>query len=766
MIKERNSNFKQLLALLFVQTFMVIPGFAQYYQYVDPFIGSEGEGNVFIGPSCPFGMVKPGPDISKGSNSGYVPDMAKPIYGFSQVHVSGTGGGPKYGNIAIMPFAGDFQAIKHESLRKYEKATLGYYSVQLQQWNIKAEITTSPRVSYYRFQYAPGAGKAIKIDGGEFLGETSVPDGREAQQFVGSEVEVVNDSTVRGYSKIRGGWNNGKAYTVYYTAVFSKPFNRFVTWKGDEQTEGNHIQVDEGKKTGIKLFFEQPGSDIIEVKMGISFISELKAAQNISKEIPGWGFEQTLEQTRNRWEDLLKRIEIDKTASVEKKTMFYTALYHTMLMPVDRTGENPLWENTTPYYDDFYAIWDTYRSSGPLITLISPARQADIVNAMLQIYKRDGYLPDARSGNSNGRTQGGSNGEVVIADAYVKGLKNINYYLGLESMLKDANIPPGGNEEQEGRGGLVDYNTLGYVSTNYVRSGNRTLEYAFNDYCIATVAKGLGRNGEYYRFLKKSDNWQNLWRDMEDNGARGFIMPKDAAGRWVDSFSRDVSNGRFTRIPYTPTAQDWPNCVCWWCGFFYEANSWEYSLSIPHDVAALVQKSGGPDAFKKRLDILFDKKFYNVGNEPSFLSPLLYHWIGKPHLSSDRVHQIVDEYFTARRDGIPGNDDSGAMSSWLAFHLMGFYPNAGQPYYLINTPFFEKTILHLENGKSFTLRTINLSPKNKYIKSATLNGKPLEQAWFEHKEMVEGGELVLTMDAMPSTVWGIKSLPPSKSDHN
>ena len=749
-----------------VMAFVWVRGQSQYYQYVDPFIGSEGKGNVFIGPSCPFGMVKPGPDMSKGSNSGYVADLSRGIYGFSQVHVSGTGGGPKYGNIAIMPFSGDFQSIKHESLRGEEKASLGYYGVQLKKWNIKAELTASPRVAYYRFQFAPGAGKAIKIDGGDFLGETPIPDGREAQQFVGSQVEVVNDSTVRGYSKIRGGWNNGRAYTVYYTAVFSKPFNRFITWQGEEQTEGAPIRVDEGQKTGVKLFFEKVSSDIVEVKIGISFISELKAAQNIAKEVPGWGFEKTLGETRDRWEDLLKRIEIDKTASVERKTMFYTALYHTMLMPVDRTGENPLWENNTPYYDDFYAIWDTYRSSSPLITLISPSRQVDIINAMLQIYRRDGYLPEARSGNSNGRVQGGSNGEVVIADAYVKGLKNINYQLSLEAMLKDANIPPGGNEEQEGRGGLVDYNSLGYVSTNYVRAGNRTLEYAYNDYCLATVARGLNRRGEYYRFIKQSDNWQNLWRDIEDNGARGFIMPKDAGGKWVDSIQCDVNNGRFTRIPYTPTAQDWPNCICWWCAFFYEANSWEYSLSIPHDVAELVKRSGGPDAFKKRLDILFDRKFYNVGNEPSFLSPLLYHWIGKPYLSSDRVHAIVDEYFTAKRDGIPGNDDSGAMSSWLAFHMMGFYPNAGQPYYLINTPYFEKTVIHQENAPDFTIRAVNLSAKNKYIKSAMLNGKPLEQAWFDHKEIKNGGELVLTMDAVLSTLWGVKIVPPSKSDNN
>lgn len=501
------------------------------------------------------------------------------------------------------------------------------------------------------------------------------------------------------------------------------------------------------------------------MKIGISFISSLKAKENIVSEIPHWDFEKTLAETQSGWENILKRVEIDQDASCDQKTMFYTALYHTMLMPVDRTGENPLWENNSPYYDDFYAIWDTYRSSSPLITLISPSREVDIVNAMLQIYKRDGYLPDARSGNCNGRTQGGSNAEVVIADAFTKGLKGINYNLALEAMLKDAMLPPGGNEEKEGRGGLTDYNRLGYVSNNFVRAGNRTLEYAYDDYCLATVAKGIKRHGEGQRFFNQSDNWQNLWRDIEDNGSRGFIMPKDAGGNWIDSIQCNESNGRINYIKYTPLAQDWPICLCWWCGFFYEASSWEYSLSIPHDVAMLIQKSGGKEAFLERLNTFFDRGFYNVGNEPSFLSPNLYHWIGRPDLSSNRIHRIIDKNYNSSHHGIPGNDDSGAMSSWLAFHMMGLYPNAGQSYYLINTPYFRQTVIHQENGKDFTIEAKNLSEKNQYIKSATLNGKPFSKAWIEHQDIVDGGVLVLEMSEFPSVTWGTAILPPSKSDH-
>ncbi len=736
-----------------------------YHQYVDPLIGSEGDGHIFIGPSCPYGMVKPGPDNLKTSNSGYSPDADKAIYGFSQIHVSGTGGGPKYGNISIMPFSGDTTSIQQESLRSNEIVKTGYYSVLLDKWKIKTEITTSPKVAYYKFHFANASTNAVKIDCGEFLGEKPVPDAREAQQFVGSEIEIVSDREIKGYSKIRGGWNNGAAYTVYFYAVFNQPFNRFKTWKGNTLVAGEKIQFDEGKKTGAMLLFDALQNGNLEMKIGISYISTLKAAQNIVTEIPHWSFEKTLVETQSAWEKLLSKIEINKDASVDQKTMFYTALYHTMLMPVDRTGENPKWEAGTPYYDDFYAIWDTYRSSHPLITLIDPSRQVSIVNALLQIYLRDGYMPDARSGNANGRTQGGSNAEVLIADAYAKGLKGINYSLALDAMLKDASVPPGGNEEQEGRGGLTDYNSLGYVSNNFVRAGNRTLEYAYDDYCLSTVAWGLNRKGEAYRFRKQANNWQNLWRNISDNGSTGFIMPRDASGNWIDSIQCDISNGKASYIRYTPLAQDWPVCLCWWCGFFYEASSWEYSLSVPHDVAAVIQKSGGAAAFEKRLNTLFDKDLYNVGNEPSFLTPNLYHWIGKPHLSSDRIRQIIIKNYNASHSGIPGNDDSGAMSSWLAFHLMGLYPNAGQSYYLINAPLLKQSIIHQENGKDFTIKTKGFSDKNIYIKSAMLNGKAFTQSWIEHEDIVKGGELEFEMTDKP-TNWGTQTVPPFLSTDN
>ena len=720
-------------------------------QYVDPRIGSEGLGRVFIGPSCPYGMVKPSPDCTPSPNSGWLP-MPERVDGFAQVHVSGTGGGPKYGNVLVTPFGNGMDRVNHYDYREYETIRLGYYDTQFKQNGIRTEITTANRASFYRFTYPEDSLKSLAVDAGFFLGENPVPDAREAQQFVGSEIQVLSDHEVAGYTRIRGGWNNGKAYTVYFYAETDRPFVQSLTWKGNRITEAQS-QYDSAEKTGALLRFAK-NDKVVQLKVGISFLSMQKAKINAHSEIPHWSFEKVHQDLLGQWEQLLQKIEINPSTPLAKKRMFYTGLYHTMLMPVDRTGENPLWSDPEPYYDDFYAIWDTYRSSSPLITLIDPKREADIVRSLVNIYKRDGYMPDARSGNSNGRTQGGSNAEIVIADAFVKGLKGIDYELALEAMLKDATVPPGGNEEAEGRGGLIPYLELGYIPHGVDRAGNRTVEYSYCDYAIALVAKGLGKEDLYQRYLKQSENWKNLWRgDYEHEGAKGFIMPRDKEGNWLDSIPFGHSTRMQPKFKYTPVTFEGPWYTPWWSMFFYEASSWEYSLSIPHDVPGLIEKCGGAADFEKRLDIFFDKGFFNVNNEPSFLTPCLYHWLGKPWRSSDRIREIIAKNYNDGPVGLPGNDDSGAMSSWLAFHMIGLYPNAGQDYYLIHTPLLESTTFHLEGGKEFKVVAKGLSDKNCYIQGVTLNGKDYPYSVLRHKDIMAGGELVLKMGKKPGN-WG------------
>lgn len=755
--------YTKVIAFLGISLFLTVKSNAQnqLHNYVDPMIGSEGVGRVFVGPSCPYGMVKPSPDCTVNSNSGWLA-LPKEVTGFSQVHVSGTGGGPKYGNIQIMPFSASLDKLDQTCHRAEENVKLGYYETVFKENQIKTEITTAEKASFYRITYPKNTSKDLKIDLGFFLGENPEPNAREAQQFVGSQIEIVSDTEVRGYSRIRGGWNNGRAYTVYFSAVFDQPIAKYVTWKDGKFYANQPAQFDSGKKTAALLSFGATGKQELNIKIGISFLSELKAKNNIEAEIPHWNFNTVLSSLENKWEQLVSRIKLSPDTSEEYKKMFYTGLYHTMIMPVDRTGENPLWENDGPYYDDFYTLWDTFRTSSPLITLIDSKRQVEIINAMLNIYKHEGYLPEGRSGNDNGRTQGGSNAETVLADAFVKKLKGIDYELALKGMLKDAEVPPGGNEEREGRGGLLEYLRLGYVPYGIDRAGNRTMDYAYNDFNIATVAKGLNHTDIYDRYMKQSEYWKNLWRDdYENNGSKGFIMPKDASGKWLDNVVFGESKIQKPTFKYTPTITESPWYVCHWCVFFYEGTSWEYSWSVPHDIPGLIAKTGGDLAFQKRLDTFFDAKLYDVSNEPSFLAPTMYHWIGKPYLSSDRIRGIIKENFNTSHEGLPGNDDSGAMSSWLAFHMMGLYPNAGQPYYLLNTPLIKETTLQLENGKSFKITANKISDKNKYIKTAFLNGKSYDKAWISHEDILNGGELIFEMDSKPSA-WGMTILPPKK----
>ena len=752
--------------LSFVFVFVSLSVHAQLWQFVDPRIGSEGQGRVFIGPSMPFGMVKPGPDCTSSPNSGWLP-MPEVVTGFAQTHVSGTGGGPKYGNVLIQPFMGELEGTTHEQRRKTENMSLGYYTTTFDN-DIRTEITTAERASFYRITFPKSnhshnssfaLSHNLLVDCGFFLGENPIPDAREAQQFVGSEIEVVSDTEIQGYTRIRGGWNNGGAYTVYFCLVSDAPFSKMKTWRipGRDVMHGasligeSRTQSDDGSKTGAMVSFN---ADTVNLKIGISFVSSLKAKANI----PVNDFDTQLSQLRCAWNDLFARINIGSTLSDANrmKRMFYTALYHAMLMPVDRSGENPLWSDS-PYYDDYYAIWDTYRTSSPLITIIDSARERNIVNSLLHIYRRDGYMPDARSGNCNGRTQGGSNAEVVIADAMAKGLDGIDYELALDAMLKDADVPPGGNEEKEGRGGLVEYNRLGYVPYGIDRAGNRTVEYAYDDYCIAQVAKRLGRNDIYNRFIRQSANWKNLWRsDYEWDGMRGFIMPRSAEGQWMDSVPWGKSKVFHPLIKYTPVIRVTPWHIPWWSTFFYEATSEEYSLSIPHDVPGLIDACGGAATFRKRLDLFFDKGYYNVANEPSFLSPCLYHWLGRPDLSSDRVRQIINRNYTDRPDGLPGNDDSGAMSSWFAFHCLGLYPNAGQSYYLLHTPLVSEYTIRLSNGKVLHAKVVG---KGTHFVDVTFNGKQLSDARIEHAEMMKGGELIFHVDNRKSEILNDATVP-------
>ena len=723
--------------------------------YIDPSIGSIGWGNVGVGPTRPFGMVKPAPACTDGHGPGWQ-EMPERVDGFAQMYVTSTGGGAKYGNVLLTPFSGPLDKTQHLDYRKWEEIKLGMYSTQFEGNGIRTDLTASSKASFYKFTYPSTSPKCLSVDLGFFLG-TYTPNewvGAETQRFVGSEVQVVSDTEIMGYTRVRGGWNYGRAYTVFFYLIADKPFDQVRTWK-DGQISDASEQFDSGKGTGALLKFADD-ADVVNVKVGVSHLGCLKAKANVINEIPHWDFERTYNELVDSWETILSKAELDPSTPLEYKRMFYTGLYHTYFYPVDKTGENPLWTDGEPYYDDYYALWDTYRTSIPMMTLLTPDKTVDFVRSMLSTYKHDKYMPDARSGNCNGRTQGGSNAEIVIVDSYLKGLEGIDWELALQASLKDADVPPGDTEEAEGRGGLREYNELGYIPYGIPRAGNRTVDYAYCDYAIYQLAKGLGKDDVAERFLRQSDNWKNLWRaDYEYDGVKGFIMPRSADGKWLDKV-----NGLYPsreEFEYTPVTNEAWKYSSNWDAFFYEGTSWQYSLSVPHDVPGLIEMCGGEKAFRERLDKFFDGEYYDVSNQPSFIIPCLYHWIGRPDLSGERIYEIMEKHFNDGPEGLPGNDDSGSMSCWMNFHLIGLYPFAGQDLYLIHAPLIPSVVFHLDKA-DFTIKTENLSDKNRYIQKAYLNGVEYPYSAIRHRDIAAGGELLLEMGPKPKD-WGKELLP-------
>jgi predicted alpha-1,2-mannosidase len=717
-------------------------------RFVDPMLGTDGGGNVFPGPVVPFGMIKPGPDMTFGLrdyNAGW--NAKGPIRGFSQTHVSGTGGGAKYGNILIQPTTGSVAPFDAASEHGTERAAAGYYAVQLQRWGVGVEITASRRAALYRFTYPANRPANLLVNVAALL-RSGFKTG-ETQALVGSRVQILSPTELAGSTTVRGGWNKQTTpYPVYFAALLDTPAANSGVWQGFQLKPGaRSAEGAANRPVGAWLSF--PGSEArtVRMKIAISFISIAQARRSLTEEIPAFDFEATQAASQAAWDRALGKIEIDGV-SPDQQQQFYTALYHTMLMPVDRTGENPLWKSEEPYYDDFYAIWDIFRSSAPLLTLIDPEREAAVVRALIDIYRHDGFLPDARAGNFNGRTQGGSNAEFMLTDAYIKGLKGIDWNTALAAEIHDAEDAPA-DPQKEGRGGVEDWKQLGYVSIEGSgRPASVHMEYAANDYELALLARGLGREDLYRKYLERSGNWRKLWdQKFSEGGFTSFIRPRHRDGSWLEPF----------------TAMD---SGTWGDKTFYEGNSWTYSFFVPQDVAGLIHQMGGPESFVRRLDAFFDVPFrYDVGNEPGFLAPYLYNWAGRPDKTAERLRQIIAKSYHAGPKGLPGNDDSGAMSSWFAFGQMGFYPNAGQDVYLIGSPAYPRTTLHLADGKTFTIEARGLSEKAIYVVAATLNGRPLDRSWFRHSEIVSGGKLVLTMAEQPAH-WAERNLPPSSSTEN
>lgn len=760
------------------------------YDYVDPLIGTIKGGHVFPGATLPFGMAKAGPDVSGENQGGFASDDSQ-IWGFSHMHDSGTGGSPSLGNFPIFPYAGcandDINAC---GFTTYERLTSrvngsvvarpGYFAITLES-QIRAEMTVTNHTALYRFTFPEKP-----VEQNATLKPLILLELRDLPS-TRSDANITVDYTpgtsgrMRGSGKFEPSFGIGN-YISYFCADFDgaqvKDAGVFLnTRAGSEKTvsvfsENNGFSK---RPAGGWVQFEKPDMNTknqILVRVGMSFVSEDRACRNAETEIPKNDFDAVVQAAEDIWREKLSVVSVQPGGVSESllKT-FWSGIYRTMISPQDYTGENPYWDSGEPYYDSFYCIWDSFRSIHPLLTLLDPHSQTLMVRSLLDIYKHEGKLPDCRMSFCKGFTQGGSNADVVIADAYFKNISaGVDWNLAYEALISDAEVEPL-NWDVEGRGGLESWKKLGYIPTeNYdalgvgteTRSISRTVEYAYNDFCIALLAREFGRQDDYQKYLKRSGNWKNMYKadqksDIEgvDTGFIGFLQPRYMNGSW--GFQDPIFCSPLMEIHgcyLNPSGHE-----------TYEGSCWLYTFYAPGDMATLVQTLGGPSEFVRRLDYFHESGLLYIGDEQGFLKVFLYHYAGRPAKSAERAHFYIPSQFNDTLNGIPGNDDSGAMGSFAALTMMGIFPNAGQDVYFITPPFFESiSIKNGQTGKTATIRNINFDPTGKriYIQSAKLNGKEYTRNWLQHSFFLEGGTLELTLGDKESE-WGTRAqdLPPS-----
>lgn len=691
--------------------------------YVDPFIGVLDPGsNCVIGPQLPFGSINPSPQTPKGSHDGYSPN--EQIRGFGQLHVSGTGWG-KYGQIFISPQIGlAVGETEHDSPKGSELATAYEYSVKLTRYGINVNVTPSYHSAIYRFTFPESDKANIAFDLSHHIAKDIAPElGGKILDGELSFTKASNDE-IKGYGNYTGGFGGGK-YKVYFCARVSKSPAESGTWLNGVTSPGQKSEKLQKADDRVGAYFQYKtkADEEIYMKVAVSLKSVEQAAAWLDSEIPGFNYEKVRAAARQNWSEQLNKILVEGGTEKDRK-IFYTAFYHASIMPRDRTNDSDHFDAGVPVWDDHYAVWDTWRTLYPLQVLINPEMVAGTINSFIARLKTDKMVKDAYIAcNEMQSEQGGNNIDNIIADAYVKGVKGVDWKEAYNVMKFNAD-----NERQGSFGWNKSDKTNTYKETGWIPAGrmsnSMTLEYAYNDFCAAELARDLGTKQDYDKYLERSGKWINLWdADAESDGFKGFIMPKKADGSFVKY-----------------DAKTYPGS---WKDYFYEGNSWTYSYFMPHQFDKLVELSGGKDMFAKKLRYGFEKNLINHGNEPAFLAVHAFHYAGHSDLASFYVRKLMKDRFNEK--GYSGNDDSGAMSSWYMFSAMGFFPNAGQDIYYLTGPSFTKVVLTLGNKKTVTISAPDASPSDIYVKSVSINGKKWDKPWFSHKDIQDGAAIVFEM---------------------
>ena len=710
-------------------------------KYVNPFIGTGAidgalAGNNYPGATSPFGMIQLSPDTSEAPNwgdaSGYDYNR-NTIFGFSHTRLSGTGASDLI-DITLMPTSSGrtSSAFTHDE----EKARPGYYQVMLKDEGINAELTTTQRNGIHRYQYPAGKDAEIILDM-----DHSADKGSWGRRIINSQIRILNDHAVEGY-RIITGW--AKLRKIYFYMEFSSPILTSTLRDGGRVHE--NTAVINGTNLHGCFRFGQLNGKPLTCKVALSSVSMENARQNMEQEAPHWDFDRYVAAADADWEKQLGKIEV-KGTEVQKE-IFYTALYHTMIQPntmSDVNGEYMAADYTTrkvanneTHYTTF-SLWDTFRASHPLYTLLEPERVTDFVKSMIRQYEYYGYLPIWQLWGQDNYCMIGNHSIPVITDAILKGIPGIDMEKAYEAVY-NSSVTSHPNSPFE------VWEKYGFMPENIqTQSVSITLEQAFDDWCVAQLAAKLNKDTDYQRFHKRSEYYRNLFHPKTK-----FFQSKNDKGEWIEPFDPYQYGGNGGH-PFT------------------EGNAWQYFWYVPHNIQALMELTGGTKAFEQKLDTFFTSTYkseqmnhnasgfvgqYAHGNEPSHHVAYLYNFAGQPWKTQKYVSHILNTLYNNTSSGYAGNDDCGQMSAWYVFSAMGFYPvNPADGRYIIGSPLLDECTLKLAGNKEFRIRTIRKSPEDIYIQSVTLNGKKHKDFFITHQDIMNGGTMVFKMGKKPSG-WG------------
>jgi len=737
--------------------------------YVDPFLGtSSSRWMLFPGPCMPFGMVKLSPDNTDEwvMDAGYE-YLIPSISGFGHVHSWMMGSfltTPTIGKLKIKPGTKDDPDAGYRSRITPEQqvASPGYYSVLLEDYQIRAELTATIRGGFQRYTFP-------ESDNAHILFDLNVPE--EGQpEILSAAIRKVSETEISGYVLRIAGWNE---YKLHFFARFSKEFESMGGWIGEEIiTDVNDILNDKDLDIGAFLNFSTEEGEEILMKTGISYVSEAQARLNMETELDpfGWDFDRVHEHARSTWNELLSKISIEG-GTEEERIKFYTNYYrsyaartifndvngkYTDMCELEVQLKNP----EDPIYG-CDAFWNTFWNLNQLWSLVNPDIASKWAKSQLEIYDRGGWLSKGPGGIEYSSIMVASHEIPLIVNAWQKGIQDFDAEKAFKAMKEVQMRLPQPHEcgGYVGNRNLKSYMEKGFVPADEGPLSN-TLEYAFDDWCVAQMAKALGKQEDYEYFMKRSQSYRNVF-DRETK----YVRPKETGGPWFQEF--------------VPVVKAIGKEDSFGGKDYVEGNAWQYTWFVPHDVPGLIELMG-KDEFNRRLDEGFENskpnfvsQYVNHSNQPNMQAAWLFNYSGKPWLTQKWVREILEHYYgTGPVDGYPGDEDQGQMGSWFVMSAIGLFEMDGgastEPIYELTSPIFSKVTIHLDDryykGKEFVIEAKNASSENRYIKSATLNGEPLNKFWFYHAELIEGGKLVLELGPEPNENWGTNELPPRTYD--